>query len=577
MEPLQCEWRVPKVSLAEILRCFEHPVSEEQAWAICFQCCSKMEQLAQGLHPLLHAVVIKGPGSVFIHADGTASFKVYQKSDVGNAQELEHKICEEHLSRPSEAASHYKMTCRSLFAEYMELQKLVSIIQISKESLRKMDMEDLRENPLQKKEKYWATLWPDVIRELQNGVKLRKTTERPQHRAPPKEYSRSPYELLVDDIQHKRYTLRKVIIEQKCKSSKVDATASKPHLKSVPERKLKECMPQEPSWHEQLMAEIKGPQKLWPSTARENGSRPKEMPESPNVALKSPSSGILTLQNVSTEFKTVNTVTQQLGPGVQETTPKLPSSTQLASTRSSAKTCNSTGLSADRTCAVMSGPMLGDIKPISFWNSRQQQLPPYRGRSRSLESALQSKELACPFPTKRPSPTIAELIGTRYAMMVLEREGSPQKGGDGAFPRAKICFSCHKQMFLKWPYSCYLCSSVVCSDCCIKMSMPFRMCVHLPLSFLKLLRLSKEEDPATQEQKGSELLHEVEQWACSSVPVMLEPHCLARPLCCYTRTVADWLSVDICTQCEQYLLNMASSQQQNISLGRISRSWTKLE
>nr|XP_009673569.1 PREDICTED: protein spire homolog 1-like [Struthio camelus australis] len=565
MEPLQCEWRVPKVSLAEILRCFEHPVSEEQAWAICFQCCSKMEQLAQGLHPLLHAVVIKGPGSVFIHADGTASFKVYQKSDVGNAQELEHKlleylgvviyealdwgidsqaerelseplekllslmlklddeamklaltlqdvikICEEHLSRPSEAASHYKMTCRSLFAEYMELQKLVSIIQISKESLRKMDMEDLRENPLQKKEKYWATLWPDVIRELQNGVKLRKTTERPQHRAPPKEYSRSPYELLVDDIQHKRYTLRKVIIEQKCKSSKVDATASKPHLKSVPERKLKECMPQEPSWHEQLMAEIKGPQKLWPSTARENGSRPK-------------------------------------------------------------------GLSADRTCAVMSGPMLGDIKPISFWNSRQQQLPPYRGRSRSLESALQSKELACPFPTKRPSPTIAELIGTRYAMMVLEREGSPQKGGDGAFPRAKICFSCHKQMFLKWPYSCYLCSSVVCSDCCIKMSMPFRMCVHLPLSFLKLLRLSKEEDPATQEQKGSELLHEVEQWACSSVPVMLEPHCLARPLCCYTRTVADWLSVDICTQCEQYLLNMASSQQQNISLGRISRSWTKLE
>uniref|UniRef100_A0A8B9N772 KIND domain-containing protein n=1 Tax=Accipiter nisus TaxID=211598 RepID=A0A8B9N772_9AVES len=26
------------VSLAEILRCFEHPISEEQAWAICFQC-----------------------------------------------------------------------------------------------------------------------------------------------------------------------------------------------------------------------------------------------------------------------------------------------------------------------------------------------------------------------------------------------------------------------------------------------------------------------------------------------------------------------------------------------------------
>ncbi|XP_025968202.2 protein spire homolog 1-like [Dromaius novaehollandiae] len=585
-----------------------------------------MKQLAQGLHPLLHAVVIKGPGSIFIHADGAASFKVYQKSDVGNTQQLEDKlleylgvviyealdwgidsqlerelseplekllslmlkldneamklavtlqdvikVCEEHLSRPSEAASHYKVTCRSLFTEYMELQKLLSIIQTSKESLRKMNMEHLLENPFQNKEKYLATVWPDVIRELQNGVRLRKATERPQHRAAPKEYIRSPYELLVDDIQHKRYTLRKVIIEQKCKSSKVDAAAPMPHLKPVLERKLKECMPQEPSWHEQLMAEIKRPQKLQPSTARENGSKPKEMPVSPNSALKSSSNSILT------EFKIVNTVTQQLGPGVQETTPKLPSSTQLASARSSITTRNSTGLSADCTCAPISGPMLGDTEPISFLNSSQQELPPYRGRSRSLESTLQSKELDCSFPTKWPSLTIAELIGTRYAMVVLQREGSPQRGGDGVFPRAKICFSCHKQMFLKWPYNCYLCSSVVCRDCCIKMSMPFRICVHLPLSFLKLLRLSKEEDPSTQEQKSSELLYELEHWECFSVPVMLEPHCLAQPLCCYTGAMADWLAVDICTQCEQYLLNVASSQQQSISLGRISRSWTKLE
>uniref|UniRef100_A0A8C0ZFE5 KIND domain-containing protein n=1 Tax=Cyanistes caeruleus TaxID=156563 RepID=A0A8C0ZFE5_CYACU len=39
----------PWVSLADLLRCFEHPVSEEQAWAICFQCCRRIEQVAQGL------------------------------------------------------------------------------------------------------------------------------------------------------------------------------------------------------------------------------------------------------------------------------------------------------------------------------------------------------------------------------------------------------------------------------------------------------------------------------------------------------------------------------------------------
>ncbi|NXQ32387.1 SPIR1 protein, partial [Alaudala cheleensis] len=124
------------------------------------------------------------------------------------------------------------------------------------------------------------------------------------------------------------------------------------------------------------------------------------------------------------------------------------------------------GLTANSTSPPVSAPTPGDIKPKCFLSTDQQQLPPYRGRSRSLERDLQSKELDCPFLTK--GPTIAELIGTRYAMMVLEEQGLFQGGTDGVFPRAKICFSCHKQMFLKWPYSCYLCSRVVCCDCCVK-------------------------------------------------------------------------------------------------------------
>ncbi|NXE67178.1 SPIR1 protein, partial [Calcarius ornatus] len=125
------------------------------------------------------------------------------------------------------------------------------------------------------------------------------------------------------------------------------------------------------------------------------------------------------------------------------------------------------GLAANCTPS-MSAPLPGDIKPKCFLSTSQWQLPPYRGRSKSLERSLQSKELDCPFPTKWPSPTIAELIGTRYAMMVLEGQDLFQGGSDGVLPRAKICFSCRKQMFLKWPYQCYLCSRVVCCDCCIK-------------------------------------------------------------------------------------------------------------
>ncbi|XP_039415139.1 protein spire homolog 1-like isoform X2 [Corvus cornix cornix] len=461
------------------------------------------------------------------------------------------KVCEEHLSRPSEATSHYEMTCRSLFTEYMELQKLVTIIQTSKE----------------------ASLWPGVICELQTGVRLRKAAERPQRCVSPKERIRSPYELLLDDIQHKRYTLRKVTIKQKHRAPKVDVAAPKPHLKPMLKVKLKQCVPQEPSWHKQLMAEIKQPPKLRSAAAaQEKGSSSKEMLVASNTALNSPSDSFFHLQDASTEFKIANTTTQQLGPGAQETTPKLPASACLPSTRPPGVSCFSTGFAANFMCPPMSAPTPGDIKLKCFLSTGQQKLPPYGGRSRSLERGLQSKEFDCPFPTKWPSPTIVELIGTRYAMMVLEGQGLFQGGSDGVFPRAKICFSCHKQMFLKWPYNCYLCSRVVCCDCCVKMSMPFRTCVHLPLQFLKFLRLSREEDPATQEQKSSELLHEIEHWQYFGVPVVLEPRCLAQPLCCYTGAMADWLTADICTRCEQYLLNMASSQQHSIPLRRIS--WT---
>ncbi|XP_071900537.1 protein spire homolog 1 isoform X2 [Anas platyrhynchos] len=512
MEPPCCEQRAAKVSLAEVLRCFEHPISEEQAWALCFQCCCKMKQLAQGLSPSLHSVFIKGPGSIFIHADGTASFRVYHKSDVGSIQQSEDKLleylgvviyealdwgidsqverelseplekllclmlklddeamkpavtlqdiiqaCEERLSVPSEAKSHYEMTCRSLFTEFMELQKLVSIIQTSKESLRKMDVEDLLETPLQKKEKQRAPLWPSIICELQAGVRLRKATERLQCPAPLKERACSPYERLLDDIQHRRYNLRKVIVEQKRRTPSDDVAAPKPHLKPVLQRKLRECVPQESRWHQQLLAETKRPQTPQPSTARESGGRPTEMPVMPKIALRSPSDRFLTFQYASPEFKTVSAVAQELGPEVQEPTPKLSSSTHLASARSSVS-CKSTGLTADCTRPPVSAPMLADIKSECSLNAGQQQLPPYRARSKSLESGLQSRERDHHLPNMWPSPTIAELIGTRYTMRVLEGEGVSQGGSDGASSRGKICFSCRKQMFLKWPYSCYLCS-----------------------------------------------------------------------------------------------------------------------
>ncbi|XP_065429662.1 protein spire homolog 1-like isoform X6 [Chrysemys picta bellii] len=592
MDYSSCEWRnVTKVSLGEFLRCCDQPISEEQAWALCFQCCHKMKQLAQGPHP----VVIKGLGSILIHSDGAVSFTVHPKSDVNKTQQLEEQLTERlgmviykaldwgidnHLER--ELSEPLEKLISLLLKLNTEATKPAITFQDVLKSLRRMDVEDLLENDTQReKDNYWASLWHDVIRELQNGVRLRKAMERPQRSVPPKEYARSPYELLAEDIRRKRYTLRKVKInsEQNCKSSEGNTVASQPPLKPASERKLKENSPKAPSLHDLLMMEIKQPQKLRPSSTEKNGSRHKDTFVMPMFSLNSPCGNVLSVQNASTGL-TIHKVKKQLlipdllVPEFQEADGALKYNLGVISHRS-VLTSSSTDCSADCTFTPKSVPVQGDCKTSSFPNRNQQQ-PFCRGRFESLRSALQIKEDDYPSPTRRPSPTIAELIGTRYAVM-SEMEGSRQRDGCAISSRARVCFHCHKQMVFLWPYRCHLCSSVICCDCCVKMSMPFRPCVHLPLSLIKALRLSKEEDSATQDQKSSQLLFEVEHWDCSRVPLVFEPHCLARPLASQRKTMMDWPSMDICTTCEQYLLHVLSSQQQCIPPRKRSRSWTELE
>ena len=56
-----------------------------------------------------------------------------------------------------------------------------------------------------------ARFWVQVMRDLRNGVKLKKVQER-QYNPLPIEFQLTPYEMLMDDIRSKRYTLRKVLV-----------------------------------------------------------------------------------------------------------------------------------------------------------------------------------------------------------------------------------------------------------------------------------------------------------------------------------------------------------------------------
>lgn len=56
-----------------------------------------------------------------------------------------------------------------------------------------------------------ARFWVQVMRDLREGVKLKKVKER-QYNPLPIEYQLTPYEMLMDDIRSKRYKLRKVMV-----------------------------------------------------------------------------------------------------------------------------------------------------------------------------------------------------------------------------------------------------------------------------------------------------------------------------------------------------------------------------
>ncbi|XP_055490342.1 protein spire homolog 1-like isoform X2 [Leucoraja erinacea] len=353
-----------ELSLEQILRLYNQPLNEEQAWAVCYQCCRALRRcrspscsLAADGHPPWGRLC--GAGAVLLHRDGNISIRgdsgkgesmacteleviesvgilVYKALDWGlkdNEERelsppLEHLIdrmtnildegvgaegsldegydgqdeedeqkeiitikrittirnfrhvmmlCAAHLTTPPEAPKHYQAVCRALFAEAMELQTFLAKIKAAKENLKRMQAlnKDVSCQPNMELDELnnfdWACFWVQVMRDLRNGVKLKKVQER-QYNPLPIEYQLTPYEMLMDDIRSRRYTLRKVMVNgnvpPKLKKSAheiiLDFIRSRPPLNPASARKLKPTPHRPQSLHERILEEIKSERKLRP-------------------------------------------------------------------------------------------------------------------------------------------------------------------------------------------------------------------------------------------------------------------------------------------------------------------------
>ncbi|XP_043937789.1 protein spire homolog 2 isoform X2 [Protopterus annectens] len=356
-----------ELSLIAVLKCYEQPINEEQAWAVCFQCCRGLLQ-----QPMGGGVLLRDPESLLLHKDGSVTvcrearsnvntagpsrkhvpptfteaqivqslgFTIYRALDWGLDENEERELspeletlidmmangdskdsngiadegyegqedeedeadgpprtvktfqqvmraCAFRLTNPSEAQSHYQAVCRALFLETLELKTFLEKIHDAKEMLKKMgehdesletsamELDDLRHTD-------WARLWVQLMRDLRHGVKLKKVQEK-QYNPLATEYQLTPFEMLMQDIRARNYTLRKVMqvdgsipprVKKDAHELILEFIRSRPPLKPVSERNLRPLPVVQQTLHERILAEIKQERKLRP-VEKEYGSLP---------------------------------------------------------------------------------------------------------------------------------------------------------------------------------------------------------------------------------------------------------------------------------------------------------------
>ncbi|XP_008430011.1 protein spire homolog 1 isoform X2 [Poecilia reticulata] len=602
------------LSLEEILRLYSQPINEEQAWAVCYQCCQTLAKTHRGKGSPAGAAAtgasstaaaprrISGPGDVRIQKDGSVrmdqrgcegkyspstttevieslGIMIYKALDFGlkeneerelsppleqlidlmtNSAEAEKeacldegyeateeedetddscgsicsvhsyrdilKLCTAHLPSVSDAPSHYQAVCRALYTETRELRTFLEKIKSAKENLRKMEEtseEPVRDlNELQNAD--WARFWVQVMRDLREGVKLKKVQER-QYNPLPIEYQLTPYEMLMDDIRSKRYKLRKVMVNgdipPRLKKSAheviLEFIRSRPPLNPVSARKLKPQAQPPPTLHERILEEIKAERKLRPVSPDEirRGRlviRPLSMSFSFDASDEfSPYMGRRTSSSLSL---TNGSRSPRAEPSGSQSVPqrkkllKAPSLAELDSSdsddelvgrtsasNSSVATSLMDDTSPESALGKKTPPM---FLPISSTPQPERRQTPQRRHSIEKETPTNVRQFQPPskqnsksleefcFPVECLSLTVEEVMHIRQVLVKAELEKFQQyKDIYNAMKKGKLCFCCRTKRFsfFTWSYTCQFCIKPVCSQCCKKMRLPSKPYSSLPI------------------------------------------------------------------------------------------------
>ncbi|KAM3928237.1 protein spire homolog 1 isoform 3-T3 [Leptodactylus fuscus] len=672
------------LSLEEILALYNQPINEEQAWAVCYQCCAALRP-GSAKRPK-----IKGASEIRIRRDGAVTVSqssgpdgssdarctetevivslgiiIYKALDYGlkdneerelsppleqlidnmtNVDETDGsndegydaldeevedtdeketpafrhsyknvmKLCAAHLPTPEEAPNHYQAVCRALFAETMELHMFLSKIKSAKESLKKIeemgkdttdrsgaDLDDLKCSD-------WARFWVQVMRDLRNGVKLKKVQER-QYNMLSIEYELTPYEMLMDDIRSKRYTLRKVMVQgdipPRLKKSAheiiLDFIRSRPPLNPVSARKLKPTPPRPRSLHERMLEEIKSERKLRPVS-------PDDIRHSRLVMRPLSMSHSFDLSDVSTPEVSRKQLDRTVLNGdvvdgsrvngrpmpmtvQRKRLLKAPTLAELDSSESEEdtvhKSSSSSSVSNSQPEDVSPGTAAGRKTPPRFLPisstpqpERRQTpqrrhsieketptnvrhfLPPTRQSSRSLEEFC--------YPVECLALTVEEVMHIRQVLVKAELEKYQQyKDVYNALKKGKLCLCCRTKRFslFTWSYTCQFCKRPVCSQCCKKMRLPSKPYSTLPIFSLGPSALQRGESflrPEKPSTSHHRTLRSLPKLPSKSKSVDKSDDELQFP----KELMEDWSTMEVCVDCKKFISDIISSSRRSLTL-----------
>uniref|UniRef100_A0A8C3SS96 Spire type actin nucleation factor 2 n=1 Tax=Chelydra serpentina TaxID=8475 RepID=A0A8C3SS96_CHESE len=669
-----------ELSLEEVLKSYEQPINEEQAWAVCYQCCRGLAGAAAGRWG--PAARIRDTADILLHKDGTVTargeqalpqpvlcspislqmvqslgFAIYRALDWGLDESEERELspqleklidlmansdsddsgcgmadegyggqdeeeeaveglpravrtfgqamrmCAARLTAPQEAQPHYQAVCRALFVETVELKAFLTKIREAKEVRASLPHRSLGRPILP--ESHSARLWVQLMRELRDGVKLKKVQEK-QYNPLPTEYQLTPFEMLMQDIRARNYKLRKVMVDgdipprvkKDAHERILDFIRSRPPLKQASERRLRPMPQKQRTLHEKILEEIKQERKLRPVEMRHQGQKGfgslpcilnacssnvkstscinLSVPDSstpaqrlrPRVLLKAPTLAEMEEMNISEvspglglPLKRDRSFSEQdLAQFQSERGTSQPDSGYLGPRDRAHRTdsgclrysCPGSFPASYHQIPPSAGPLTSDCGSLGAVEERSE------GGSGSTPGSS-SKHLWLEFshPVESLALTVEEMIDVRRVLVKAEMEKFLQsKELYNSLKKGKICCCCRTKFPLfSWPPVCLFCKRSICTSCSLKIKMPSKKLAHIPVYALGFENLPESLNAGAPPLRRRDAFHSLQGMHWRRVEEEF-PHI-------YTH---GSILKDICSDCTSFVTDVISSSRKSMDI-----------